>query len=113
MEKYMFLFKGGNASTLSPEAQQGQMQKWLTWVEKLQKENRYVSGEPLLPGGKVISGVKKTVTDGPFAESKELIGGFFIVNAKDLNEATAMAKDAPDFDLGGSVEVRQVLKMDL
>ncbi|MEO7992182.1 MAG: YciI family protein [Chryseolinea sp.] len=113
MEKYMFLFKGGEASTLSPDMQQAQMQKWLAWVEKLRKEDRYLSGEPLLPGGKVIAGAKKTVTDGPFAESKELIGGFFIVNAKNLEDATAMAKEAPDFDLGGSVEVRQVMKMDM
>ena len=113
MEKYMFLFKGGDVSKLSPEAQQAQMQKWLSWIEKLQKDDRYVSGEPLLPGGKVITGSKKTITDGPFAESKEIIGGFFIVNAKNLEDATTMAKDAPDYNFGGSVEVREVMKMDM
>ena len=109
----MFLFKGGDVSKLSPEAQQAQMQKWLSWIEKLQKDDRYVSGEPLLPGGKVITGSKKTITDGPFAESKEIIGGFFIVNAKNLEDATTMAKDAPDYNFGGSVEVREVMKMDM
>ena len=107
----MFLFKGGDTSKLSPEAQQVQMQKWFTWIEKLSKEDRYLSGEPLQPGGKIITGAKKSVTDGPFAESKEIIGGFFIVHAKSIEEATTMAKDAPDFELGGSVEVRQVMKM--
>jgi hypothetical protein len=113
MEKYMFIFIGGDPSHLSPDAQQAHMQKWFTWVEKLTKEKRYVAGEALLPGGKTISGSNKTVTDGPFAESKEVVGGFFVVEAKDYNEAVEMAKASPDFELGGSVEVRQVMKFDM
>jgi hypothetical protein len=113
MEKYMFLFRGGDVSKLSPQQQEAQMGKWLQWIEKLSKENRYVSGEPLLPGGKTVAGLKKTVTDGPFAESKELIGGFFVVNAKNLDEAVTIAKDCPDYELGGTVEVREVMKVDM
>src|SRR5688572_24711186 len=112
MEKYMLLFRGGDVSQLSPQQQEAQMGKWLAWVDKLRKENCYLSGEPLLPGGKTVAGAKKVVTDGPFAESKEVIGGFFVINAKNLDHATTIAKDAPDFDLGGSVEVREVLKID-
>lgn len=107
----MFLFRGGDVSHLSAQQQESQMGKWLAWVEKLTKEGKYVAGEPLLPGGKTISGKNKAVTDGPFAESKEIIGGFFIVNAKNYDEAVAMAKDAPDYELGGSVEVREVMKV--
>jgi hypothetical protein len=113
MEKYMFLFRGGDLSHLSPEEQQAQMQKWFAWVEKLTKDNRYVAGEALIPGGKTLSGSKKTVTDGPFAEGKELAAGFFVIQAKDLDEATQLAKDLPDFDLNGSVEVREVMKFDM
>ncbi len=112
MEKYMFIFIGGDPSHLSPEAQQAHMQKWFAWVEKLTNEKRYVSGEALLPGGKTIKGSKKAVTDGPFAEGKEVVGGFFVVTAKDLNEATEMAKACPDYELGGIVEVREVMKFD-
>lgn len=112
MEKYMFIFIGGDPSHLSPEAQQAHMQKWFAWVEKLSGENRYVAGEALLPGGKTIKGSKKVVTDGPYAEGKEVVGGFFVVNAKDLNEATEMAKACPDYELGGIVEVREVMKFD-
>jgi hypothetical protein len=111
MEKYMFLFRGGDVSHFSPEQQQAQMQKWFAWVEKLKKENRYVAGEPLNPGGKTVSGAKKSVTDGPFTESKEVIGGFFIVEAKSMDEAVQLSKDSPDFGIGGSVEVREVMKM--
>ena len=112
MEKFMFIFIGGDVSHLSPEAQQAQMQKWFAWVEKLTKEQRYVSGEALLPGGKKISGSKKSVTDGPYAESKEVVAGFFVIQAKTLNEATDIAKDYPDFDLGGVIEIREVMKFD-
>jgi hypothetical protein len=113
MEKYMFIFLGGDPSHLSPEAQQAHMQKWFTWVEKLTNEKRYVAGEALLPGGKTITGLKKVVTDGPFAESKEVVGGFFVVLAKTIDEAIQIAKDCPDYDLGGIVEVREVMKMDM
>lgn len=113
MEKYMFIFIGGDPSHLSPDAQQAHMQKWFAWVEKLGQEKKYVAGEALLPGGKTIRGSKKTVTDGPYAEGKEIVGGFFVVEAKDLNEAVEMAKACPDYDLGGIVEVREVMKFDM
>lgn len=113
MEKYMLIFIGGDPSHLSPEKQQAHMQKWFEWVEKLKNEKRYVSGEALQPGGKTVTGPKKTVTDGPFAESKEVVGGYFVLMAKDLNEATAIAKDCPDYDLNGTVEVREVIKFDM
>jgi hypothetical protein len=113
MEKYMFLFAGGSdTSNLSNEAMEKHMQKWFAWVQKLQKEQRYVSGEALLPGGKHIVGPKKTVTDGPYAEGKEVVGGFFVVLAKDLKEAVEMAKECPDYEMGGVVEVREVQKFD-
>ena len=109
----MFLFRGGDVSQLSAQDQESQMGKWLAWVEKLTKAGKYVAGEPLLPGGKTISGAKKVVTDGPFAESKEVIGGFFIVNAKNYDEAVAIAKECPDYELGGSVEIREVMKVEM
>ena len=112
MEKYMLLFREGDLSKLSPQQQEAQMGKWLMWVDKLRKENRYHSGEPLLPGGKTVTGPKKVVTDGPFPESKEVIGGFFIVNAKNIDDAVSIAHDCPDFEFGASVEVREVLKID-
>ncbi len=112
MEKYMFIFLGGDPSHLSPEAQQTHMQKWFDWVQKLTAEKRYVAGEALLPGGKTISGARKVVTDGPFAESKEVVGGFFVVLAKNLAEAIEIAKECPDYALNGIVEVREVMKFD-
>jgi len=114
MEKFMFIFQGGEMNGASPEQMQANMGKWMAWIEKLSKSNQYVAGEPLLPGGKLVSGKGgKTVTDGPFTEGKEVVGGFFIVNAKDMQDAVEMAKDCPSYELGGSVQVRQVMKMEM
>jgi hypothetical protein len=112
MEKYMYIFLGGDPSHLSPDAQQAHMQKWFDWVQKLTDQKRYVGGEALLPGGKTITGPKKVVTDGPFAESKEVVAGYFVVLAKSLDEAVDMAKQCPDYGLNGIVEVREVMKFD-
>ena len=112
----MLIFHGGSdvaPEMQSPEAMQQHMQKWFAWVEKLQKEGRYAGGEALEPTGKLVSGPKQIVTDGPFAESKELVGGYFIVNAKDIHEAVALTKDYPDFIFNGKVEVRPVQKFDM
>ena len=55
----------------------------------------------------------KTVTDGPYTEGKEVVGGYFIVNAKDYNDAVELSKDYPDFELDGTVQIRQVMKIDM
>jgi hypothetical protein len=114
MEKFMLIFQGGKMDGLSPEEMQAQMGKWFGWIEKLRKTEQYVSGEPLLPGGKLVSGPGgKTVTDGPYTEGKEVVGGFFVIKARDLADAVAISKDCPDFGYGGSVQIRQVMKMDM
>jgi hypothetical protein len=116
MEQFMLIFHGGadEATFPSADAMQAHMGKWIAWVDKLKKSKQYVSGEPLLPGGKLVSGpAGRSVTDGPYTEGKEVVGGYFIITAKDYDEAVALIKsDYPDFDLGGSVQVRQVMKMD-
>ena len=113
MQDFMFIFRGGSdASNLSPEEMQNHMQKWFQWVEELKAKNIYVSGEALTPNGKTLSGTKAVQTDGPFAESKEIVGGFFVVKAASLNEAVEIAKAYPDFVFTGRVEVREVMKFD-
>jgi hypothetical protein len=86
------------------------MGKWFSWIDKLKASNKYVSGEALTPGGKTVKGKKPVVTDGPFAESKEVVGGFFIIKASSIEEATEIAKDCPDLPMNGTVEVREVMK---
>ncbi|HEV7782012.1 MAG TPA: YciI family protein [Chitinophagaceae bacterium] len=113
MEKFMYIFHGGGAAKLSPEQMQENMGKWMAWIDKLAKDGRYVSGEPLLPGGKLVKGSVSKATDGPYTEGKELVGGYFIINAADYNEAVALCEGYPDFESGGSIQVRQIMKMDM
>jgi hypothetical protein len=113
MKDFMFIFRNGfETLDYSPEQMQQHMQKWFAWIEDLKSKNRYVAGEPLTPGGKTVKGPKALVTDGPFTESKELVGGFFIIRAASLEEATELAKGCPDLPLNGSVEVREVMKVE-
>ncbi|MBO9201068.1 MULTISPECIES: YciI family protein [Niastella] len=113
MKDFMFIFRGAAEQyNFSAEQMQQHMQKWMTWIDELKAKNIYVAGEPLTPDGKTVKGAKLLVTDGPFTESKELVGGFFIIKANTLEQATELAKGCPDLPLNGSVEVREVMKVE-
>ena len=109
----MLIFHGGIDYHASPEQMQANMGKWMAWVDKLAKAGKYVSGEPLLPGGKLVTGKKKSVTDGPYTEGKEVVGGYFLINASDYDEAISLCDDYPDYEYGGSIQVRQVMKIEV
>lgn len=113
MEKFMLIFHGDSYDDLSPEEIQTRMGAWFTWIEKLSKTEQYLSGEPLLPGGKDVKGPGGSiVTDGPYTEGLEVVGGYFLIAAKDYNEAVEISKDFPDYDLGSYVQVRQVMNVE-
>lgn len=112
MEKFMLIFHGGIKQDASPEELQANMGKWMAWMEKLHKEGKYVSGEPLLPGGKLMKSAT-AVTDGPYTEGKEVVGGFIVMNAAGIDDAVAECKNYPDFTYGGQVQVRPVMKLDM
>ena len=79
------------------------------WLDRLTAEGKAKVGKPLFPEGKIVSQKKgRSVADGPFAESKEAIGGFFLLEVDSLKEATEIAKDFPGLNYGASVEVRPV-----
>jgi hypothetical protein len=108
--RFMFILRGGKSDrSLSPSNYGEMIQKYHTWIDGLRKSGCYEAGEPLEEQGKTLSGKGgNLVTDGPFAESKETVGGYFIIRAKDLAEATEIAMGCPIFDNGGGVEVRQI-----
>lgn len=108
---FMLLLRGGVSNRdLSPEQLQRQIERYMNWIEKLRRDGHFVAGEPLDETGKVLSGKDGlTVTDGPFTESKEEVGGYFIIRAKDLEAAVELAKGCPIFRNNGTVEVRAIL----
>jgi hypothetical protein len=116
MEKFMFLFRGGENhahNAADSKAAQENMQKWMNWMGDLSKKGIMVGADPLQPTGKVVTGTKKVVTDGPYAETKEMVGGYIIVNAKDINDAVEISKGCPIFEENGKLEVRPVQKMEM
>jgi len=110
MSEYLFLYRNGEK--LSPEAMQQQMGKWMSWLKELGDKGVLKSaGQPLERAGKLVSGAKRTVTDGLFAEAKDVIGGYSIVEARDLDHAVELSNGCPIFAVGGAVEVRPTMKM--
>jgi len=92
--------------TLSAEQRQRLLEQWNAWYDGLAAQGKVQHGEPLEPGGRVVR--QQRVTDGPYAESKEAVGGFFLLTVADLEEATAIAQRCPSLHLGMSVEVRPI-----
>jgi hypothetical protein len=118
MSEYVFLYRSTpeahREAMGSPEKAQQSMKKWRAWMDDLTKKGHLKNlGQPLERVGKVVGGKKKAITDGPYAETKDVIGGYSIVEATDLEEATQLASGCPVLEGGGSVEVRPVMQMNL
>ncbi|MGZ4056804.1 MAG: YciI family protein [Bacteroidia bacterium] len=114
MKEYLLLFRGGDGAEMqkSPEMWQQHMQKWAKWMGALAEQGKFVSAQPLSNSGKNISGTKKAVTDGPFIEGKEMVGGYLICKADSFDGAVAIANGCPilEFD-SGNVEIREIQEM--
>jgi len=108
--EYMLLFRGNDwQKGLSPEEMQTIAGQWKAWFDRLTAQGKAVAGNPLENAGKIVSGKNGSViADGPFAESKEAIGGYFLLQVRSLDEAVAIAKECPGLAYGAVVEVRPV-----
>ncbi|HEV2395133.1 MAG TPA: YciI family protein [Verrucomicrobiae bacterium] len=108
--QYMLLFRGNDwHKGLSPEQMQQVASQWMAWFERLTAQGKAVAGNPLGFEGKVVSGKNgRMVADGPFAESKEAIGGYFLLQVQSLDEAVAIAQECPGLAHGVKIEVRPV-----
>jgi len=111
MSEFVFLYRGGEGGR-SPERAQQMMQKWMTWLKDLGAKGHIKDqGQPLERAGKLVKGKQKTVTDGPFAEAKDVVGGYTLIEARDIAQAVELSKGCPIFEVDGAVEVRPVMKM--
>ena len=114
MAKFLVLARGSGTAyaNRSPQEMQQVVQKYMAWTAGLREAGRMIHAERLRNEGRVVRGAagKITVTDGPFAESKEVIGGFWLLEAGSYDEVQAFLKDHPHLDVG-TLEVRQIWDM--
>ena len=112
MPQYMLALytEPGNMAGLSPEQMQQSIAKYMDWMKK----PFYVSSTRLAGGvGKVLrpAAGKPRVADGPYSETKEILGGLYIIEAANYDEAVARTQDHPHLELGGTIEVRELWSM--
>jgi hypothetical protein len=117
MSQFLYLYRMEPAARQeamgTPERAQQNMQRWMVWMQELDAKGHLKDrGQPLERSGKVVRGQAKTVTDGPYAETKDLVGGFTLVEARDIDQAVELSRGCPILAGGGSVEIRPVMKMD-
>lgn len=107
---YMLIFRGTDwYKGLSPEEMQQVADQWMAWFRRLTDQGKATAGDPLEPEGRIVSGRNgRVVSDGPFAESKETIGGYFLLNVSTMDDAVAIAQGCPGLPYGIRVEVRPV-----
>ena len=117
MSEFLYIYRnsetGRDEAMGTPERAQQSMKRWMTWMRELESKGHLKSpGQPLERDGKTVRGKAKAITDGPFLEAKDLVGGYTIIEARDLAQAAELALGCPGLDAGGSVEIRPTMKMD-
>lgn len=112
MNEFLLVFRRDFVSKAvqpSPEQLQAIMKPWQEWMMSLNAQDILVdAGNRLTGEGRVVKG-EKLVTDGPYVETKEAVGGYLVVKAKSIDEAAELAKSCPILAIGGNVEVRAIL----
>ncbi|MES2773262.1 MAG: YciI family protein [Bacteroidota bacterium] len=114
MNEFLLIFRqepAGESLPMSPEQIQAMMKPWQDWIGSIAAQNKLVTaGNRLQSAGKVLK-PGSLVTDGPYVETKEAVGGYTIIKADSLEEATELSKGCPILFVGGSVEVREIIPM--
>jgi len=116
MKEFMLLIRtqGDHLAELSPEQQQQHLKKVMNYMGGLMKSGKLNSAQPLDMEGVMISGATGKLKDGPFNETKEVIAGYFLIQANNLEEAAQIARENPVFEdgTGARIEVRPVKVME-
>jgi len=113
MNEFVYLWRRPQRAPQTPQQMQEWMQKYQAWFQQMEAAGRLAQyGEPLEPKtGRVVRDGAGTCSDGPYAETKDVVMGFSIITAANLDEAVALTKSHPIFDEGGVIEIRPILKL--
>jgi len=113
MKEFLLVFRNEQQNMpamRSPEEMQDLMKQWMDWIGGIAAQDKLVSrGNRLAMDGKVLR-AGNVVTDGPYAELKEIVGGYVMVRAVSYDDAIDLAKGCPIFSIGGNIEIRQVIE---
>lgn len=110
MPQFMLLFRGGEVENISAEEMQKIVEKYSAWARKLSENGCLKAGDELSSEGRLVFRKDGKIVDGPFAETKESIGGYFLIDVKDMDEAIKISHECPAFDYGSQVEIRQIVE---
>lgn len=114
MKDFVFIFRGGmpDMSKMTPEQMQQGMKLWQEWYAKI-GNNVKDMGSALEPGGKHVIAKTGTPGDNPFQKKKDMVTGYSVITAKNYAEASKLAKSCPHLMGGGTIEVREVMPMEM
>ena len=107
MQEFLLILKGDGMSSLSPDEMQKLFEAYKSWVHQM--GDKYMAGQRLQSSGAVVMDKNNIITDGPFLEPKEMIAGYFLIKAKDQEEANAIAASSPHLGLY-TIEVRPLVQ---
>jgi hypothetical protein len=112
MKEYLMLIHENldTYAETTPEEMQADIERHVKWVEGLVKQGHFKSGNPLNPESAFINNSKGLITDGPYAETKEGVSGYYFLLASSLEEATQIARGCPSFSMGATLEIREVIQ---
>jgi len=113
MNEFVYLWRRPERPTRTPQQMQDWLQRYQAWFQDMEARGHLAQyGQPLEPkGGRVVRDKAGSFNDGPYAETKDVVMGFSIIAARDLDEAVALTRGHPIFDEGGVIEIRPILKL--
>jgi len=113
MNEFVYLWRRPERPTRTPQQMQDWLLRYQAWFKDMEARGHLAQyGQPLEPkGGRVVRDKAGSFSDGPYAETKDVVMGYSVIAAKDLDEAVALTKGHPIFDEGGVIEIRPLLKV--
>ncbi len=115
MKEFLLIFRresAGGESNLSPEQIQAMMKPWQDWIGGIAAQNKLVTAGNRLEADGMVLKAGNLITNGPYVETKEAVGGYTIIKAASLEEACELSKGCPILYAGGNVEIRAIVPMD-
>jgi hypothetical protein len=112
MTEFMMIFRNDYNPSFkpSPEQMQASIKQWQDWIGGIAAQGKFIGTNRLGFEGKTLK-PNNVITDGPYAEIKEIVGGYILVKANNIDEAMKLAEGCPILSIGGHIEVRNVIPM--